>query len=286
MKKNHLGQLKLCEICIPRKDLLEECALNISVNTYMALFDLVKPEKIAGCLEAAQNVLVDSLRQRKGKVRLGVQVASLSSWVGDAVVEKFLLDDRFDAEVVITWQTNTDQKKEISQLVDHFSKKTINGYHIPFVIADGNHHPSDYDILFFTSPYAFAFANFWDREITLDTLICYVPYGFASCNIQATTLNLLVPIACWKFFVLTQHRKLVAQKYRSIGSFGMVYSGYPKLDPLLDPNCGKNCQWKIVGNPKKVRKIIYAPHHSINEMPFPLIVLAMIQFGLSSERLL
>ena len=61
----------------------------------------------------------------------------------------------------------------------------------------------------------------------------------------------------------------MADKYCDIGHYGMVVSGYSKLDNLLVSNFGERADWKIADKTNtKVKKIIYAPHHSINEVPY------------------
>ena len=51
----------------------------------------------------------------------------------------------------------------------------------------------------------------------------------------------------------------------SLGNYNMVTVGCPKLDTLyIASNLGKEAVWKLK-NPN-ARKIIYAPHHSINNL--------------------
>ena len=252
--------------------------MSVQINTYMDLYALLKKEHYLGCLHMVQDNLLNIIRRKK-RIRLGIQISFLSIWPGDNLVINFMQDDRFDVDVILVWQRNTDREKEFSMLVNHFHQSGI-----PYVIADGTVHPSDYDILFFTSPYTFNLDNFGERDITLDTLICYIPYGIYVANIQHMQYNMLMHNICWRNYALTKADFIMGEKYCDIGSNAMVYAGYSKLDELLDSDCKNKCTWKIMGNPEKVKKIIYAPHHSINELPYQSTFPSNFQFMLDYAR--
>lgn len=54
-------------------------------------------------------------------------------------------------------------------------------------------------------------------------------------------------------------------KWCMLENYNMVSVGVPKLDVLYTtPDLGKNAVWKM--RQPEAKKIIYAPHHSINNL--------------------
>ena len=236
--------------------------MNIEVSTYEVLYKLLKKGPYLNTLQSMHNANIERIK-RKNKIRIAFQVSLLSVWPGNDLVYKFLHDARFDVKVIIVWQINTDYHEEMSQLQDHFSKTDI-----PYCFADGTVHPGDFDIVFYTSPYLFALQNWGEGDIPLTTLVCYIPYGFMVAGIQNTQFNLLLHNIVWKHYIHTDIYRIIADKYCDIGHYGMVLAGYSKLDDLYVHDIGKQANWKIYGTDTQVKKIIYAPHHSINEIPY------------------
>ena len=58
--------------------------------------------------------------KKKRKIRIAFQTALVSTWCGDEILLKFLNDERFDASILITQQTNSNWEKERQLLVSHF----------------------------------------------------------------------------------------------------------------------------------------------------------------------
>lgn len=208
----------------------------------------------------AQDMAVDAIR-KKSKIKIAFQSAFLSTWIGDEIVEYFLNDDRFEVQVVITWQTNSAYDKEIPSLAKHFEDKNI-----PYFCADGKTEPGDFDIVFFTSPYL-EYLDHWSyKKIPLKTLICYTPYGFLIADMQQTQFNMLIHNICWRNFIVSSFYKGILEKYCNIGNTNSFFSGYAKLDSLsIEDNI---FAWKYSSTNNKVKKIIYAPHHSIDGIPY------------------
>ena len=236
--------------------------LNIEISTYDVMYKLLKKEPYLNCLQSMHESNVARLR-KKQKISIAFQISCLSEWIGDELVYKFLRDERFDVKVIIVWQTNTDFQEEMSQLQEHFSKTDI-----PYCFADGTVHPGDFDIVFYTSPYLFALQNWGEGDIPLTTLVCYIPDGIYAADIQNVQFNLFIHNISWRNYVASPAFQVLADKYCDIGHYGMIFAGYSKLDGLYEHDIAKQANWKIYGDSKKIKKIIYAPHHSINEVPY------------------
>lgn len=236
--------------------------MSITIDNYCTLYGLLKKEMYVETLKKVHATALENIRKKK-QIRIAFQTALLATWIGDGLVRRFALDDRFDVTVVITWQANMDKVYAQRQLENHFTKSNIR-----YVLADGKVSPRDYDIIFYTSPYIFALDNWKALDITLSTLVCYIPYGFYAGRIQSIQFNQCIHNMVWKNYVATKAYIELAEKYCDIGSYSMVYAGYPKLDKLYTQEYVEPFVWKIVSPHSDVKKIIYAPHHSINDIPF------------------
>ena len=238
--------------------------LDIKICDYDTMFNILKKDAYMKCLREIQKRNLIKLRKKR-KIKIAFQVSCISEWIGDEILTLFSSDERFDVTIVLVWRIDTIKEIEFNQIIEHFT--TYKNEKINYVIADGNVLPKDYDILFFTSPYVEGF-QYWGRwDIPLSTLVCYIPYGYLVADIQQVQFNLFLHNILWKNFTVSKYYIQMAKKYCYIGDYGMLYAGYPKMDAVIY-HVGDENIWKICGDKNKVKKIIYAPHHSINEMPY------------------
>ena len=236
--------------------------MNIEIDSYYVMYNLLKKIPYKNCLQDLHKQLVNKIKN-KSKIKIAFQTSSLPVWPCQKLVYLFRNNSRFDVKIIIAWQYNTDRGKKIGDLIEYFDQ-----YDMPYCIADGNIHPKDFDIIFYTSPYLFGLPEWNDKDVMLNSLVCYIPYGFNVADIQDVQFNLFIHNICWKQYVATPYYLSMADKYCEIGSYGMVASGYPKLDDLLNQDCANEAHWKIASDNTDTKKIIYAPHHSINEAPY------------------
>ena len=182
----------------------------------------------------------------------------MSTWCADFVPRLLSSIEKIDVMVIITWQMNTSYEQEVLPAIEYFNKLGLK-----YSVADGSIHPGDFDIVFYLSPYLDALANWSDKEIPLTTLLCYLPYGYCVESLQPMVFNLFLHNAAWKNYVPNKTYLEMGTKWCSLGNYNMVSVGVPKLDALYTtPDLGKNAVWKM--QQPKDKKIIYAPHHSIN----------------------
>ena len=233
---------------------------NLKIGTYENLYHIKDNALYKKYLVLSQKIALNQMRKNK-PIKVAFQTALLQTWIGDDILKLFNSDNRFDVTVVLTWQKNTEKERELLQLKEHFK-----GFDVKVRLADGTVKPKDFDIIFFTTPYIEALENFSWKSIPLNTLVCYIPYGFLLADIQKTQFNLFVHNIVWKNYVTAKDYVELSEKYCDIGSHGVVYSGYPKMDAVYQ---GKEeySKWKKADN-IGIKKIIYAPHHSIDAKPY------------------
>ena len=239
--------------------------MQLELTTYLDLQATVKNERYLEFLKASQAAALASIKKRLRagrKIRLAIQATRIQIWPSDELVRLFLADPRFETEVVLIWENIEEMTEEnaLNSLADYFAERGL-----PYRKADGSVSPSDYDIIIYTFPYWWAFDHFHAQDVPLTTLLCYIPYCFWQGKLYDKGFNLNFHNALWKYFQFTREYGKMASEHRDIGSHGMIYTGYPKLDPLLEPSYGNKAKWKIAPgqDPAKVKKIIWAPHHTL-----------------------
>ena len=119
------------------------------------------------------------------------------------------------------------------------------------------------DLLFYSTPWENQLPEqLRIKNLPQNILFCYVPYGIYAAQMQDDQFNREIHNKAWKIFSETKIHKKLAAKYSKTGSSNVVVAGYPKMDPLIDGEHSKNpYKWKNLS--KGVKRIIWAPHHSI-----------------------
>jgi len=119
------------------------------------------------------------------------------------------------------------------------------------------------DIIFYTNPYeGLQDYRFYIKQFS-KKLTCYVPYAVMTTNYDSF-YNLNFHNLVWKIFSETPiHKEIAVQKQINKAQNNIV-TGYPGFDQLLINKTPNNGVWKNK-NPT-LKKIIWAPHHLMNEL--------------------
>lgn len=117
------------------------------------------------------------------------------------------------------------------------------------------------DIVFFTLPHNLTFDKYSIYNF-IDKLTCYVPYAFVVIHLIEMHYNQRIHHYLWKYFVETKFHEAFAKKYAKSITSNVVVTGYPGLDRKFAPDYIPSDYWKPYLD-NKVKKIIWAPHHSI-----------------------
>lgn len=127
-----------------------------------------------------------------------------------------------------------------------------------------------YDIIFFSSPYKDTYPQYYIYNFR-DTLTCYVPYGFCSLKMDNTNYNMMFHNLVGLYLLETDvHRSLAIRHSRNHGA-NAITTGYPATEVFLRDDYHPRNMWKPQDKPKK--KVIYAPHHSVDHAGFPSVFL-------------
>lgn len=126
------------------------------------------------------------------------------------------------------------------------------------------------DIVFFSTPYKDSLPKYFIYNFK-NTLTCYVPYGFSSLNMYHTNYDMVFHNLVGMHFVeTTLHKKMATEHSRNHGA-NIYITGYPATEIFLRTDYQPKNQWKP--ELERLKKVIYAPHHSIDKADYPSVFL-------------
>lgn len=200
----------------------------------------------------------------KEKIKVAFLIINESIWKYEHLYFLLKDDPLFEPVVFICpFLTYGDdvRDKEMNNIYYSFSKKK---YDIVKTLKDDGTFfdiKKDFqpDIVFFTTPWELTKPQYLIYNF-LDVLTCYVPYGFYTT--EQFYFNNELTLLSWKFFVETNSHKDAAKKLSLYKGENFVVSGFPGIDTFIDERYNPKDVWKAQEKSKK--KLIWAPHHSIN----------------------
>lgn len=224
---------------------------------------------------------LEAARRLQGKACLEVAffLTIPGMWKSDEVFKAMLLDPRYHPYVVIYPYSiykgfDTEEVLQTMERTRKFVEEKGFEYVIPYdqkankwLDVKKLRKP---DIVFFSTPYKDSLPMYF-VEYFRDVLTCYVPYGFSSLNMYKVNYDLIFHNLVGLHFVETDlHRKMAVEHSRNKGA-NVLVTGYPATEVFLNQYYKPKDQWKSQPHPKK--KVIYAPHHSIDKPEYPSVFL-------------
>lgn len=212
-------------------------------------------------------IVLQGLKE-KSKIKVVFLVSRTAVWKVDYLYRLFERSNRFEPLVIVCPIMNNGKEERlrtIDETYDFFQKKGYN------VLSSYDPKTESYidiknivdpDIVFYLNPYKgliykdYYISNFSDR------ITCYVPYFFREDD-GKELINEELFYRCNMFFTETKYHKELNQKMMYLNPRNMVVTGYPGIEKFLDPTYMPNVTWPV--NVKKQKKIIWAPHHTIEK---------------------
>lgn len=192
-------------------------------------------------------------------------------WKLDSVYRKMADNPHFNPTIVIYPYSvfKGFEKEEIDttlQRTEKFVKDNGYNYVIPFDKKSDKwldpkkiYNP---DIVFFCTPYKDALPQYFIYHYK-DVLTCYLPYAFSSVKNYHTNYGLIFHNLVGLFFMETELHKAMAIEHSRNNGENAVVSGYPATEVFLQQDYLPKDLWKPQPHIKK--RVIWAPHHSIDE---------------------
>ena len=187
--------------------------------------------------------------RKKEKIRVLFVLSSLGAWKSESLYKEMIKHPRFDPFILICPY----EDENWNQLIEYCQ---INGYNFD-IGKDVNINTQKIykpDLIFYQKPYGHGYAK------NLKSLFCYTTYTFHN-SIQAEAYKTDLIYNCWQVYY---ENNFLCNFYSSNLGRGIVNgyaTGIPYMDDLLIPKENLKDPWPKKSNKKRV---IYAPHHSIN----------------------
>ena len=235
--------------CQTSYEYLNCLAKNLPKENYIALMSRVFEKSAA-------------LIRRKNKIKIGFVIRVAAEWCGDDLYNFFEQDERFEPTVFLCLRTDESSDKLVREDFAHGTRQFKSRGLNVFPVAQENSPVPAQDILIFLTPYLFNLPKaFHLTNLSAKTLTAYIPYAFwqATYNIfWHDIFNVL-----WKIFFESRQILKIFNETRKEDTPRVIYSGYPKLDVFYGKQNFFRFDWKKARPDAK--KIIYAPHWSIND---------------------
>lgn len=212
-----------------------------------------------------------ALRKIKGKEKIKVAFFLIhhADWKYEGVYKLMCNDIRFEPVVFICPYTSHGEENMMMVMDRAYKTFEKEGYHVVKTYNEQTNVWLDIknevkpDVVCFTSPWDLTRSEYLIKNF-LDTLTCYVPYGFKISHLYEAHFNRPMQNFVWKFFLETPIHKKLSLKYSTNNSRNTVITGYPGMDRFLGELQEYRDVWKI--KDKKIKRIIWAPHHTIPGM--------------------
>ncbi|WP_322805204.1 CDP-glycerol glycerophosphotransferase family protein (plasmid) [Vibrio alfacsensis] len=185
-------------------------------------------------------------------------------WKTDLLYQAMENHPAYCPSILVVPRCNADDIEANTKKTElHFLTK---GYRVRMVMTGKNSHTDDElldgDIIFFTHPHNDSLERFSIAHLR-NKLTCYVPYFEMldlnySIHFNGPTENLV-----WKFFQINELHKHIAEEHAYNRGRNIDVVGYPATEALYNDQSYDN-PWKR----PELKKIIFAPHHSISNSSF------------------
>lgn len=205
----------------------------------------------------------------KEKVKVAFFLIHESVWKYDVLYNLMLKHPRFEPALFVCPVVNFGRENMLFEMEKTYNSFKKRGYDViktydkvtgKYLDIKKSFSP---DLIFYTNPYeGLQDYRYYIKQFSR-TLTCYVPYAIMTTNYDSF-YNLNFHNLVWKIFSETPiHKKIASQKQMNKGR-NTIVTGYPGFDSLLVNKTPNKGVWKNKNS--VLKKVIWAPHHSMNEL--------------------
>lgn len=204
--------------------------------------------------------------RKKEKIKVAFFLIHDSVWKYEGVYHLMEKDNRFDPVVIVCPYTAFGAASMLHEMNQAYTSFIDKGYNVlktyneesnTWLDVKNEVHP---DIVFFTNPHKLTKDEYCITHYS-DCLTCYAPYNFGNSHLYQMMHNQLFHNYLWRLFAETNFHKDLSLKYAQNKGTNILVTGFPGTDVFLDHNYVPANVWKQKN--ENIKKIIWAPHHSI-----------------------
>ena len=214
-----------------------------------------------------------ALRKLKGKHTIRCIFIALFEevWKCDYIYRLMVENPRFEPIILVCPIVNYGRENMVKRMDSCYEFFKQKGYNV-MKAYDGEHYVDVVnelfpDILFYTNPYYGLIDDRYYITNFTNFLTLYVPYYFGEWNNYKVMCDLFFHNLLWRFYLETPTHKDYSRMYSRNNARNVVITGYPGIERLIrqDKTASLNV-WKE--NTSKKKRIIWAPHHTIEKSDF------------------
>lgn len=204
----------------------------------------------------------------KDKIKVAFFVVHGSVWKLDEVYRLMEADERFEPIIVIIPYVIFGEQQMQQDMRLAYNLFLAKGYQ---VVKTWNEETNTWldikqninpDIIFYTNPHELTKPEYYIYHFP-DVLSCYVQYSFHITHLHEMQYNQPFHNFLWRAFYETAMHRNFAQKYATNKGSNVTVVGYAGTDVFLNPPKIIADPWKI--KDRNVKRIIWAPHHTIDD---------------------
>ena len=259
-------------------------------NGYDAL-DFLRSRAVFDLNQGVVERIRHSVSSTGRKVKVGFLVCEKEKWNGDQLIQHLEGSGRFDCSFAVHLSSTAarlpheERALDYEEQVAYFKSKG----EVEFELFDpetGHVFPvedMDYDIVFIQQPWG---AKDFPRRLAGRILCAYMHYGFMMMANHGMHYNInTFHSYLWKYFTQTDSHRMLHLEHDPSANDKIVVTGYPKLDVYFTPPPSRTAvtAWKNHSDPSR-RRIIFAPHHSVERNSLGMATFPWSGFEVSAMR--
>lgn len=203
--------------------------------------------------------------KQKEKINVLFITAILSMWKGQGIYELLKKDKRFNVKIIISPFAKYDKEDALKQVINLKKFFFTKGISVPSTTDDNfdlenwlnNFNP---DIIFFCQHYEKNHNNILDVEHQTHRLRCLIPYGQPTMR-ESFVYDSTFHNLCWRVYHATKLHYKTAKFLMKNNAYNVRIVGESNVDKYI--SSVHTNPWKIINDNKHRRKIIWAPHFTI-----------------------
>lgn len=215
-----------------------------------------------------QDRCVKKIKQ-KPKIVVAFFISTASKWKYEYLYQLLSANNRFEPIIIVVPMHYWGKKFMVEEMNNAY--EFFKNYNVIKAYNEKNNNFFDVknkiqpDVIFYSEPYDFVGRQYHITNFYKTALCCHVQYAFMAANTYEIMYNSVFHNLLWKLFAETDYHKDISCKFALNKGENVIVTGYPHSDLLIDHkliNHTKNVWRKST---KHQKKIIWAPHHSIDE---------------------
>lgn len=206
--------------------------------------------------------------RKKEKIKVAFFLIHDSVWKYEQLYKLMEKDSRFELIVIVCPYIIYGDENTRYEMQKSYATFLSKGYNVIKALDFDTEEWLDVkkyiapDIIFFTNPHKLTKKEYYISNYS-NCLTCYSPYNFGNCHLYQEMHNQIFHNSLWKLFSETDFHKELSIKYARNKGVNVITTGFSGTDGFLIKDYHPEDVWKQ--EDKIIKRIIWAPHHTIDD---------------------